>query len=181
MSSLAIVGKHNQFNALAVLALLEPFNINISAFERAFKCFEGLSHRCQLVAEIDGVKYFNDSKATNVGATMAALDSLFESVNKIILIVGGDAKGADITPLHEPLKQYCRAIVCFGQDGEQFLPFHTNSYLVENLQQAVCRSRDLANAGDAILLAPACASIDMFANYVVRGEVFCKSVLELRA
>ena len=112
---------------------------------------------------------------------MAALDSLFESVNKIILIVGGDAKGADITPLQEPLKQYCRAIVCFGQDGKQFLPFHTNSYLVENLQQAVCRSRDLANAGDAILLAPACASIDMFANYVVRGEVFCKSVLELRA
>ena len=179
VSSLTMVGKHNQFNALAVMALLEPLNIDKGAFAAAFKNFTGLAHRCQLVADVAGVKYFNDSKATNVGATVAALESLKDDVNKIVLIAGGDAKGADLSPLREPLQLACRAVICFGQDGAKFLPLHEQSHLVTDLQQAILKAQSLAQNGDAVLLAPACASIDMFPNYMVRGEAFCKAVAEL--
>ncbi|TMN92283.1 UDP-N-acetylmuramoyl-L-alanine--D-glutamate ligase [Pseudoalteromonas phenolica] len=179
VSSLTMVGKHNQFNALAVMALLEPFNIDKAAFAAAFKNFTGLAHRCQLVADVAGVKYFNDSKATNVGATVAALESLKDDVNKIVLIAGGDAKGADLSSLREPLQAACRAVICFGQDGAKFLPLHEQSQLVADLQQAIVKAQSLAQNGDAVLLAPACASIDMFPNYMVRGEAFCKVVAEL--
>ncbi|MCF6439088.1 UDP-N-acetylmuramoyl-L-alanine--D-glutamate ligase [Pseudoalteromonas luteoviolacea] len=176
---LALSGKHNQFNALAVMALLSPFKISLQAFKDAFSSFTGLSHRCQLVAEVAGVKYFNDSKATNVGATVSALESLYADANKIILIVGGDAKGADVSPLGLPIQKYCRAIYCFGKDGALFSSMHTHSHLVTSLHEAVIGASQLAQAGDIVLLAPACASIDMYPNYMARGDEFCKLVEEL--
>ncbi|RJE76888.1 UDP-N-acetylmuramoylalanine--D-glutamate ligase [Pseudoalteromonas sp. MSK9-3] len=179
VDSLRVVGRHNQFNALAVMALLAPFNLPLESFKHAFKSFKGLEHRCQLVAEFQGVRYFNDSKATNVGATVAALESLAREQGKILLILGGDAKGADLQPLIAPLQRYCKAIFCFGQDGEQFVALHEQAFLVDNLDAAVQQAAALSCNGDSVLLAPACASIDMYANYMVRGEAFCKLVAEL--
>ncbi|MCF2857451.1 UDP-N-acetylmuramoyl-L-alanine--D-glutamate ligase [Pseudoalteromonas sp. SMS1] len=173
---LSMPGKHNQFNALSVIALLSPFGISKKAFEQAFGQFGGLSHRCQLVAEVNGIQYFNDSKATNVGATVAALESLADGCNKIVLILGGDAKGADTAPLVVPLKAYCRAIVCFGQDADLFMPLHDDATKVATLQEAVIAANKHAIAGDIVLLAPACASIDMYPNYMVRGDEFSKLV-----
>ncbi|CAH9063525.1 UDP-N-acetylmuramoylalanine--D-glutamate ligase [Pseudoalteromonas holothuriae] len=179
VSCMALQGKHNQFNALAVMALLAPISLPASAFERAFAQFKGLAHRCQLVADVQGIKYFNDSKATNVGATVAALESLEAEHGKIILIVGGDAKGADLSPLTEPMKKHCKAIYGFGKDGSLFLSLHRYSHLVATLEEAVKQAQAIASNGDCILLAPACASIDMYPNYMVRGEEFCRLVGEI--
>ncbi|KID57912.1 UDP-N-acetylmuramoylalanine--D-glutamate ligase [Pseudoalteromonas luteoviolacea] len=176
---LTLSGKHNQFNALAVMALLSSFQIAPDAFKTAFLKFTGLSHRCQLVAEVAGVKYFNDSKATNVGATVTALESLHSDAQKIILILGGDAKGADVTPLQAPILAHCRAIYCFGKDAALFSAMHPQSNLVSSLKDAVLGASQLAQSGDIVLLAPACASIDMYPNYMVRGDEFCKWVEEL--
>ncbi|MBQ4860808.1 UDP-N-acetylmuramoyl-L-alanine--D-glutamate ligase [Pseudoalteromonas sp. MMG013] len=179
VSTLNMLGRHNQFNALAVLALLAPFNLSMNAFASAFSTFKGLEHRCQLVTEYNGVRYFNDSKATNVGATVAALESLHNEQGKILLILGGDAKGADLQPLMAPLQKYCKAIFCFGKDGAQFLRLHEQANLVSGLDEAVHKASSIASDGDSILLAPACASIDMYPNYMMRGEAFCKLVMEL--
>ncbi|TQF72233.1 UDP-N-acetylmuramoyl-L-alanine--D-glutamate ligase [Pseudoalteromonas luteoviolacea] len=176
---LSIPGKHNQFNALSVMAILRPFDIDKQAFEKGFGQFNGLAHRCQLVAEINGIRYFNDSKATNVGATVTALESLSDECEKIILILGGDAKGADTAPLNAPLRMHCRAVLCFGKDADLFTPLHDNSMKVATLQEAVSEASKQAKAGDIVLLAPACASIDMYPNYMVRGEEFSKLVGEL--
>ncbi|MBD1581001.1 UDP-N-acetylmuramoyl-L-alanine--D-glutamate ligase [Pseudoalteromonas sp. S16_S37] len=179
VSIMAIEGKHNQFNALAVMALLAPISLPVKAFASAFSQFKGLPHRCQLVADYHGIKYFNDSKATNVGATVAALESLSTAHGKIILIVGGDAKDADLTPLAEPMAKYCKAIYGFGKDGSLFLSLHRNSHLVSTLEDAVKQAQAIASNGDCILLAPACASIDMYPNYMARGEEFCRLVDEI--
>ncbi|MBQ4838246.1 MULTISPECIES: UDP-N-acetylmuramoyl-L-alanine--D-glutamate ligase [Pseudoalteromonas] len=179
VDSLLLSGKHNQFNALAVMALLSPFTIGKRAYQDAFSRFGGLSHRCQLIAEVAGVKYFNDSKATNVGATVTALESLQAEAQKIILILGGDAKGADVSPLAAPIQSHCRAIYCFGKDAALFSSMHTQSHLVGSLKDAVIGASQQAQAGDIVLLAPACASIDMYPNYMARGDEFCKWVGEL--
>jgi UDP-N-acetylmuramoylalanine--D-glutamate ligase len=179
VSCMKLQGSHNQFNALAVMALLAPFAITDAVFKSAFEQFAGLEHRCQLVADYQGIKYFNDSKATNVGATVAALESLASTSGKIILIVGGDAKDADLTPLAEPMRKYCKAIYGFGQDGSLFLSLHRNSHLVATLEDAVKQAQAVADNGDCILLAPACASIDMYPNYMARGEEFCRLVNEV--
>ncbi|WP_125780812.1 UDP-N-acetylmuramoyl-L-alanine--D-glutamate ligase [Pseudoalteromonas rubra] len=173
---LAMPGKHNQFNALAVMALLSPLALPDSAFIAAFEAFKGLPHRCQLVADVQGVRYFNDSKATNVGATVAALESLAGEQGQILLIVGGDAKGADLSPLRAPLQRYCKTVFCFGKDGADFMPLHPHSQMVNNLSEAVALAAQQAKPGDLVLLAPACASIDMYANYMARGEEFCRLV-----
>ncbi|TMN35962.1 UDP-N-acetylmuramoyl-L-alanine--D-glutamate ligase [Pseudoalteromonas sp. S2755] len=179
VKTLAMVGRHNQFNALAVLALLAPMQLPMQAFASAFASFTGLPHRCQLVADVAGVRYFNDSKATNVGSTVAAIDSLASGRKNIILIVGGDAKGADLSPLKAPLTAHCKALFCFGQDGAQFMPLLRNSHQVNNLEEAVLAAKTIATNGDIVLLAPACASIDMYPNYMARGDEFVRLVGEL--
>lgn len=178
VKTLAMVGRHNQFNALAVLALLAPMQLPMQAFASAFASFTGLPHRCQLVADVAGVRYFNDSKATNVGSTVAAIDSLASGRKNIILIVGGDAKGADLSPLKTPLTAHCKALFCFGQDGAQFMPLLRNSHQVSNLEEAVLAAKTIATNGDIVLLAPACASIDMYPNYMARGDEFVRLVGE---
>ncbi|WP_440054219.1 UDP-N-acetylmuramoyl-L-alanine--D-glutamate ligase [Pseudoalteromonas sp. T1lg65] len=180
VKDLILPGKHNQFNALAVLALLAPFKLPIAAFTKAFGAFAGLPHRCQLVADVNGVRYFNDSKATNVGATVAAIESLCAVEQRnIILLVGGDAKGADISSLKQPIQQHCKALFCFGKDGEKFLPLHRNSHVVSDLSAAVKAATSISTVGDIVLLAPACASLDMYPNYMARGDEFIRLVEDL--
>lgn len=170
--ALLLLGGHNQFNALSVMALLAPFGVSAKVFEQTFKTFVGLPHRCHLVAEVKGVRYINDSKATNVGATIAAIESLHDELGQIVLIVGGDAKGADLEPLGPVLRKFCKAILSLGKDGAAFLGLHPNAHLVADLDEAVSIASQIATAGDQVLLAPACASIDMYNNYMARGEHF---------
>ncbi|MFC3033058.1 UDP-N-acetylmuramoyl-L-alanine--D-glutamate ligase [Pseudoalteromonas fenneropenaei] len=175
-NELALLGGHNQFNALAVMALLAPFAVPVGVFKETFASFVGLPHRCQFVAEVNGVRYINDSKATNVGAAIAAIESLADTLGKLVLIVGGDAKGADLAPLGKVLRQHCKAVFSFGQDGAQFLALHPEAQLVANLDEAVQRAQQIATPGDQVVLAPACASIDMYSNYMARGEHFVQLV-----
>ncbi len=177
---LRISGLHNYSNALAALAMGEVAGLRREAMVEALKQFKGLSHRCQWVAESDGVTWFNDSKGTNIGATEAALAGL--EVEKVVLIAGGQGKGQAFDLLREPVLAHARAVVLIGEDAaliEQALhdtvPLHHAATMADAVQQAA----DLAQPGDAVLLSPACASFDMFSGYVARGEAFEAAVREV--
>jgi UDP-N-acetylmuramoylalanine--D-glutamate ligase len=142
----------------------------------ALPSFEGLDHRCKRVFSDDGLVWINDSKATNVGATLAAIDGLATTTHQLILIAGGDGKGADFSPLKSALSAHVQQLICFGKDGNKICALKENSHQVANLDEAIKTARTLANAGDLILLSPACASIDMFDNYMQRGEQFIEQV-----
>ncbi|WP_405632855.1 UDP-N-acetylmuramoyl-L-alanine--D-glutamate ligase [Pseudoalteromonas sp. Ld20] len=176
VDSLKVVGRHNHLNALSVMALLSPFSISKTAYHEAFSQFNGLAHRCQFVAELAGVKYFNDSKATNVGATIAAIDSLSDQAKQLIVIAGGDAKGADLNSLKPYLQAQVKALICFGKDANALAALTNKSHLTQNMEQAVELAKQLAVAQDIVLLAPACASIDMYNNYMQRGDHFSECV-----
>ncbi|KTF15175.1 UDP-N-acetylmuramoyl-L-alanine--D-glutamate ligase [Pseudoalteromonas sp. H105] len=176
VSTLGVVGSHNQLNALSVMALLKPFDISPVQFADAFSAFRGLAHRCQFVAEQSGVKYFNDSKATNVGATIAAIDSLSEQAQQLIVIAGGDAKGADLDALKPYLQDKVKALICFGKDASALVALTEKGHLTYSMQEAVTLAKQFATPGDYVLLAPACASIDMYSNYMQRGEHFVECV-----
>ena len=176
---LKIIGKHNLLNALAALALAKGYGVEPAAALPALKSFSGLPHRCQWVAGQDGVQWINDSKATNVGAALAAIESF---TGRVILIAGGDGKGADFKALGNITKDKLRAAVLFGKDAPALQRVLTDScdcYPVKDLRSAVLQSSTLAQAGDTVLLAPACASFDMFKNYMERGEEFMCCVQEL--
>ncbi len=177
VSSLNVVGTHNQQNALAVMALLSPFEITAEHYQQAFSAFTGLAHRCQFVAEISGVKYFNDSKATNVGATIAAIESLADQAKQLVVIAGGDAKGADLDALKPYLNDKVKALVCFGKDAKALVALSDKGHLTSNMHEAVLLAKQLSDQGDIVLLAPACASIDMYNNYMQRGDDFTQCVL----
>jgi UDP-N-acetylmuramoylalanine--D-glutamate ligase len=181
VSTLAVVGKHNYLNTLAVMALLSPFAITKAQYKTALSQFNGLAHRCQFVAEQQGVQYFNDSKATNVGATIAAIDSLATAQQNLVVIAGGDAKGADLNPLKPYIKNHLKALICFGKDANALAALSSKAHLVNNMQEAVTLAKVLSKRGDIVLLAPACASIDMYRNYMQRGEHFVQCVLQERA
>lgn len=174
-SELKVIGIHNQLNALAVMALLSRLNLSSEIYKRAFNQFSGLAHRCQLVAEDNGVIYVNDSKATNVGATQAALMSLANGKN-IILLAGGVSKGADFSPLKSEISSYVKQLITFGEDKEKIAALCENSKQVESLELAVKEAKESAVSGDIVLLAPACASFDMFKSFEHRGEVFSELV-----
>ncbi|MFW1677566.1 UDP-N-acetylmuramoyl-L-alanine--D-glutamate ligase [Pontibacter sp. JAM-7] len=181
VTELKIRGSHNIANALAALALGQMSGLPMSAMLAALRAFPGLEHRCQWVAEIAGVHYFNDSKGTNVGATLAALNGLGQTLTgeqKIILLAGGVGKGAEFSELAAPLAQYGRALVYFGQDGAQLAAEVGNieSFAAQSLPAAVGQAARLAQPGDLVLLSPACASFDMFSGYPARGEVFVQAV-----
>ncbi|CAM2822478.1 UDP-N-acetylmuramoyl-L-alanine--D-glutamate ligase [Pseudoalteromonas distincta] len=178
VDTLAVVGKHNYLNALAVMALLSPFEVSKEQYKNALGQFNGLAHRCQFVADLNGVKYFNDSKATNVGATIAAIDSLASNGENLIVIAGGDAKGADLTPLKPYIEQHVKALICFGKDASDLAAITNKSYLTNNMEEAVALAKVLSSTGNIVLLAPACASIDMYNNYMQRGDDFVQCVME---
>jgi UDP-N-acetylmuramoylalanine--D-glutamate ligase len=178
LSALKIQGLHNAANALAALALADAAGIPREAGLHALTTFKGLPHRCEWVAERDGVTWINDSKGTNVGASLAALQGF---AGPLVWLGGGQGKGQDFTALRVPLKEKARAAIVFGEDAARIerdlggvLPVHR----VPDLAAAVAQARKLAQAGDRVLLSPACASLDQFRNYEDRGRQFAALVTQ---
>ncbi|HEY1075777.1 MAG TPA: UDP-N-acetylmuramoyl-L-alanine--D-glutamate ligase [Fontimonas sp.] len=179
LSALKIFGLHNAANALAALALADAVGIDRAASLRALQAFGGLSHRCEFVGEREGVRYFNDSKGTNVGSTLAALNGL---PAPIVWLGGGQGKGQSFSELREPLARQGRAAVLFGQDAgliENDIVGALPIYREPNMGAALQRARQLAQRGDQVLLSPACASFDQFRSYVDRGDQFRAAVRAL--
>ena len=179
VDSLKIKGQHNLQNALAALALGYAAGLSLESMVDTLRDFEGLPHRTQFVASIEGVDWFNDSKATNVGAAVAALRGL---PGKHVLIAGGEGKGADFSELDEAVKQHCRAVVLMGRDAaliEAAITVDVPVKRVVDMHAAVLSAYSLAQSGDNVLLAPACASFDMFDNFEHRGDVFVSEVKQL--
>ena len=185
--ALRIRGLHNAANALAALALCRAIGLPFAPLLHGLRDYQGEPHRVELVAAIEGIDYYDDSKGTNVGATVAALNGLGKAfgsdAQKIVLIAGGDGKGQDFSPLAEPCSRYVRAIVLIGRDAARLRAAIEDSgvdmFDCATLPEAVQRAAALALNGDAVLLSPACASMDMFTNYAHRAQVFCDAVREL--
>jgi UDP-N-acetylmuramoylalanine--D-glutamate ligase len=177
---LRIRGAHNQSNALAALALGHAVGLPFEAMLQTLRSFAGLPHRCQWVGERNAVSYYDDSKATNVGAALAAIEGLGADISgKLVLIAGGDGKGADFSALKTPVGKFCRAVVLLGRDAELLAAALGDAaplIRVKTLIEAVQRAAELAEAGDAVLLSPACASLDMFKNFEERGRLFAQAV-----
>uniref|UniRef100_UPI0028A82043 UDP-N-acetylmuramoyl-L-alanine--D-glutamate ligase n=1 Tax=Stutzerimonas kunmingensis TaxID=1211807 RepID=UPI0028A82043 len=167
-------GAHNQSNALAALALGHAVGLPFEPMLETLRQFVGLPHRCQWVGQRGDVSYYDDSKATNVGAALAAIEGLGADIDgKLVLIAGGDGKGADFSALRAPIARYCRAVVLLGRDAQRLadaLADATTLVHVATLGEAVQRAAECAEAGDAVLLSPACASLDMFKNFEERGR-----------
>jgi UDP-N-acetylmuramoylalanine--D-glutamate ligase len=186
-TEMKIAGLHNAANALAAMALCEVIGVPQSAMIKALGEYKGLPHRVEWVADIGHVAFYDDSKGTNVGATYAALQGLVSpnDSKKIVLIVGGDGKGQDFSPLKEIVAKNARAVVLIGRDAGQIETALNGTKVAlmkaDSLEAAVKAAYGLAKAGDAVLLSPACASFDMFRNYVHRAEVFVQSVKGLAA
>jgi UDP-N-acetylmuramoylalanine--D-glutamate ligase len=178
---LSVIGRHNISNVLAALALCQPLGLTQGVAAQVLTNFSGLPHRAQLIRTVNGVRWVNDSKGTNVGSTVSALMSL-GAQSKIVLLAGGQGKGQAFAPLAEPLKQYGRALIVFGQDALQIAQACQTScttHVVADLDAAVALAQTLAQMGDTVLLSPACASFDQFNSYVHRGEVFAQLVEQL--
>ncbi|KWE62023.1 UDP-N-acetylmuramoyl-L-alanine--D-glutamate ligase [Burkholderia sp. MSMB2157WGS] len=175
--ALRIRGLHNAANALAAFALARAIDLPAAPLLHALREYRGEAHRVEVIATIDDVDYVDDSKGTNVGATVAALDGLAQ---KIVLIAGGDGKGQDFAPLVAPVARWCRAVMLIGHDAPAIRDTlaETGVPLADHatLEGAVRAAADLAEPGDAVLLSPACASLDMFRNYAHRAEVFRAAV-----
>ncbi|MCI0508525.1 UDP-N-acetylmuramoylalanine--D-glutamate ligase [Chromohalobacter marismortui] len=169
-------GRHNHANALAALAMGTQLGLSLEAMRRVLERFSGLPHRSELVAERDGVRWINDSKGTNVGATLAAIEGVGPVLEgRLILLAGGDGKGADFTPLVEPLRRHAREVVVFGRDAqrlERVLSEWMPVTRLTDLESAMRRAQSIATVGDAVLLSPACASLDQFPHYRARGDAF---------
>ena len=177
VSELNIVGAHNQMNALAAMALADAVAIPQPAQLNVLRSFSGLEHRCQFVREVNGVRWINDSKATNVGSTLAAVAGVGESVKgRLWLLAGGQGKGQDFSPLQPLLANQIYRMVCFGQDADTLLKLADNTQRVTDLDEAVRCIAAEAQPGDWVLLAPACASLDQFRNFEQRGQHFADLV-----
>lgn len=175
-SKLKIKGAHNWANGLAALALGEQAGLPMIAMLDALSKFKGLSHRMEWVAETAGVEWINDSKATNVGATEAALQGLS---GKVVLIAGGDGKGADFAPLAESAKGKVKIAILMGRDAgklESALSTVTEVIQVSDMNEAVSAAAKVSEQGDTVLLSPACASLDQYKNYQARGNCFVDAV-----
>jgi UDP-N-acetylmuramoylalanine--D-glutamate ligase len=180
--ALRIRGRHNALNALAALALAGCAGGELAPMLFGLREYQGEPHRVEAVTLLNGVEYFDDSKGTNVGATVAALHGLGAD-RRLVLILGGDGKGQDFAPLLEPVTRYARAVVLIGRDAAILREVlqHSGVPLIDaaTLEEAVTRASEKAHAGDAVLLSPACASMDMFRDYVHRAEVFVNAVNHL--
>lgn len=179
-----IPGSHNLANALASLALAEACGLAPGPCLEVLRRFAGLDHRSQLVTERRGVRWYDDSKGTNPGATVAALEGLVPpgAAHRAILIAGGDGKGADFSPLAPAVERAARAVVLIGRDAPRIAEALSGRGHVEqaaDMAEAVSRAAELAQPGDCVLLSPACASFDMFASYEHRGRVFAEAVRTL--
>ncbi|MGB0937227.1 MAG: UDP-N-acetylmuramoyl-L-alanine--D-glutamate ligase [Colwellia sp.] len=184
LSELKLTGIHNALNYLAALALGESAHWSVSDMVNSLNSFEGLAHRCQRIKSKDSIHWINDSKATNVGSTIAAITGIGPTLmanSKLILIAGGDGKGADFSPLKPVLAKYVSYLITLGKDGDAISALTSDSstvtqYSVKSMPEAVKLAKQLARDNDTVLLSPACASIDMFRNFAERGELFSTEV-----
>ncbi len=186
VDEIKLPGRHNIANALAALALGKMAGLHLSAMLDTLREYAGMTHRTQWLTELNGVNWYNDSKGTNVGATLAALSGL---PGKTVLIAGGQGKGADFTPLGRAINEKARAVILMGEDANKIADVIANTagngmvdvVFVKSMSEAVNKAYQLAqgNEQDNVLLSPACASFDMFDNYAVRGEVFMREVENL--
>ena len=185
--ALQIRGQHNASNALAALALCRAIGLPFAPLLHGLREYRGQPHRVELIGAINEVEYYDDSKGTNVGATVAALNGLGKSFTgaeqRLVLIAGGDGKGQEFEPLAEPVSRYVRAVLLIGRDAPALRaalePSGVELEDCADLPQAVKRASELAKSGDAVLLSPACASLDMFKNYAHRAQVFVDAVREI--
>ncbi|KND56294.1 UDP-N-acetylmuramoylalanine D-glutamate ligase [Candidatus Paraburkholderia kirkii] len=180
--ALRIHGLHNAANALAALALTRAIDLPLAALLHGLREYRGEPHRVEVIAQIDGVDYVDDSKGTNVGATVAALDGLAQ---RVVLIAGGDGKGQDFSPLEAPVGRWARAVMLIGRDAPRIRERLASTGVVledhATLEAATNAAARIAEPGDAVLLSPACASLDMFRNYAHRADVFCSAVEDIAA
>ncbi|ENV38937.1 UDP-N-acetylmuramoylalanine-D-glutamate ligase [Acinetobacter venetianus RAG-1 = CIP 110063] len=178
-SEMYIQGMHNVANALACLALGEAVGLDTQSMLNTLKTFKGLEHRCEFVKTVDNVRYYNDSKGTNVGATLAAIDGLGAAIEvkkgKLALILGGQGKGQDFRPLRDAIQKYVKNVILIGEDAaiiEQAIQGTTIIQHADTLKAAVELAQTVTQAEDVVLLSPACASFDMFKSYNDRGHQF---------
>ncbi len=182
VSDLKVAGRHNAMNALAALALCRALRLPYEPLLEALFNFDGLPHRVQRITEVRGVTFYDDSKGTNVGATVAALMGLGDN---IVLIAGGDGKGQDFSPLCDAVARKAKGVVVMGRDAasiaQAIAPSGVRTMHAADMHDAVRAAFALATPGDAVMLSPACASFDMFRNYEHRAEVFVEQVQLLEA
>lgn len=180
--ALKIHGRHNLLNALVALSMSEMANCTLAPVLYALREYRGESHRVESVGIIKGVEYFNDSKGTNVGATVAALNGLGID-RKVIIILGGVSKGQNFSPLVKSLNKYAKAVILIGKDKNIIFNYISNLSIpiriINSMLEAVIVASEQASSGDVILLSPACASFDMFENFEHRGDVFCAAVKQI--
>ncbi len=184
VNELKVFGQHNISNVLAAISLAMAVDVDMKSISSAITKFAGLPHRCQWVANVSGVEFYNDSKGTNVGATVAAVEGLGQRIaGHIILIAGGMSKGADFSPLVPAINKWSKEVILIGQDAVEmasYLDTDIQTYFANDMQDAVEVALQHAIAGDAVLLSPACASFDMFENFEHRGYAFIQSVESLQ-
>lgn len=182
-SEVLIPGRHNLLNALAALALCTAIGLPKTPLLEALKSFKGLPHRCELVHHEKGIRWYNDSKATNLGAVQAALKGFADDPHqKLILIAGGDGKNADFSLLRKDIADYVDHVILFGKDAQLIAAAWKDAailHFVPDLQTAVLQAAALAEPRDIVLLSPACSSLDMFKNFEDRGEQFCRYLKNL--
>lgn len=185
--ALKIRGQHNASNALAALALCRAIGLPFAPLLHGLREYQGEPHRVELVTAVNEVEYYDDSKGTNVGATVAAINGLGKAFGgadqRLVLIAGGDGKGQDFSPLAEPASRHVRAVLLIGRDAPALRaalePSGVDLFDCASLPEAVKRASSLALPGDAVLLSPACASLDMFRNYAHRAQVFVDAVRDI--
>lgn len=184
VNELKVFGQHNISNVLAAASLALAIDIDLETIRAAIKEFNGLPHRCEWVAEVSGVDFYNDSKGTNVGATMAAVEGLGQRIDgHIILIAGGIGKGADFRSLVPVINRWGKEVILIGQDAIEMasnFDKDVSTYFATDMADAVSTALKHASSGDAVLLSPACASFDMFENFQHRGRAFKESVGQLQ-
>jgi UDP-N-acetylmuramoylalanine--D-glutamate ligase len=183
LSELALLGRHNAYNVLAVIAICDRLAIDLTCYRQAICEFEGLAHRCRQIAQIDGVQWIDDSKATNVGACLAAIESVSPYVQgKMVLILGGRTKGEEYRRLLPVIRQLVSHVLLIGESRAEFrviLHGAVDQYVCLSMQDAVKQAQSLTQTGDCVLLSPACASFDWYTDYRQRGLSFKKEVMRL--
>ena len=180
LSDIQLAGMHNVLNIMAALGICHQLGVSPERAVKHLHSFKSAPHRCVEIARVNDVRYIDDSKATNIGATVAALKGLAPTIQgKLILIAGGDAKGADIASLSPYLTKYVSHVFALGKDAHLFEKSFAHTTRVATMKDAVKAATRLAAPGDAVLLSPACASLDMFKNYMHRGDVFKQDVHEV--
>ena len=180
LSDIHLAGMHNVLNIMAALGICLQLGVSPALAVKHLRSFKSAPHRCVEIARVNDIRYIDDSKATNIGATVAALEGLAPTIQgKLILIAGGDAKGADIASLSPYLTKYVSHVFALGKDAHLFEKSFAHTTRVATMKDAVKAATRLAAPGDVVLLSPACASLDMFKNYMHRGDVFKQDVHDL--